>query len=104
MFAFGGLETAFFWTMLLGLFWRRANRLGALLSMGGGTVIYCLTQAMGWKFMGLHQITIGITCSLAFFVLGSLLGKPEDESVLEIFFPGRKKESAEAVRLAENDG
>ena len=104
MFAFGGLETAFFWTMLLGLFWRRANRLGALLSMGGGTFIYCLTQAMGWKFLGLHQITIGITCSLGLFILGSLVGKPQDESVLEIFFPGQKKEPAEAVRLAENDG
>ena len=46
MFAFGGLETAFFWTLLLGLFWRRANKLGAILSMGGGTLAYCLTQGM----------------------------------------------------------
>ena len=45
MFAFGGLETAFFWTLLLGLFWKRANKLGALLSMTGGTIIYCATQA-----------------------------------------------------------
>ena len=81
-----------------------ANRTGALFATVGGTIIYCATQALGFKLFGLHQITIGITCSLAFFVLGSLLGKPEDESVLEIFFPGRKKESAEAVRLAENDG
>ena len=87
MFAFGGLETAFFWTLLLGLFWRRANKLGALLSMGGGTLIYCLTQGLGFKVMGLHQITIGITCSLLFFLIGSYLGKPEKESVLEIFFP-----------------
>ena len=87
MFAFGGLETAFFWTLLLGLYWKRANRLGALLSMGGGTLAYCATQFMGLKFMGLHQITIGITVSLIFFIIGAYLGeKPEDE-VLQEFFP-----------------
>ncbi len=90
MFAFGGLETAFFWTLLLGLFWRRANRLGALLSMGGGTIAYCLTQSLGFKVMGLHQITIGITVSLLFFLLGSYLGKPQDQAVLDLFFPKRK--------------
>lgn len=87
MFAFGGLETAFFWTLLLGLFWRRANKLGAVLSMGGGTIAYCLTQGLGFKFMGLHQITIGITVSLAFFLIGTYLGKPQEEKVLSVFFP-----------------
>lgn len=87
MFAFGGLETAFFWVLLLGLFWRRANRLGAILSMGGGTIVYCLTQAMGFKLMGLHQIVIGISCSLLFFIIGSYLGKPQDKKVLDVFFP-----------------
>ncbi len=90
MFAFGGLETAFFWTLLLGLFWRGANKLGALLSMGGGTLVYCLTQGLGFKVMGLHQISIGITCSLLFFLLGSYLGKKEDEETLRLFFPGGK--------------
>ena len=103
MFAFGGLETAFFWTLLLGLFWRRANRLGALLSMGGGTVVYCLTQAMGFKFLGLHQIVIGITCSLAFFIAGSLLGKQESEETLAIFFPKEEKKHPELhAKLAED--
>ena len=87
MFAFGGLETAFFWTLLLGLFWRRANCLGAFLSMGGGTIVYCLAQGMGFKIMELHQITIGITCSLLFFLIGSYLGKPAEKQVLEKFFP-----------------
>lgn len=87
MFAFGGLETAFFWTLLLGLFWRGANKTGALLSMGGGTLVYCLTQGLGFKLMGLHQISIGITCSLLLFLLGSHFGKPEDEETLELFFP-----------------
>ncbi len=87
MFAFGGLETAFFWTLLLGLFWRRANKLGALLSMAGGTIIYCATQAAGFKILNLHQITIGITVSLILFLIGSYFGKSSDKKTLDIFFP-----------------
>ena len=87
MFAFGGLETAFFWTLLLGLFWRRANKLGALLSTTGGTIIYCAAQASGFKIFDMHQITIGITCSLILFVAGSYLGKRSDDATLKIFFP-----------------
>lgn len=87
MFAFGGLETAFFWTLLLGLYWPKANKTGAMLSMSGGTLLYCLAQGMGFKLMGLHQITIGITCSLILFLIGSYLGKHEDQATLDEFFP-----------------
>lgn len=86
MFAFGGLETAFFWTLLLGLFWKGANKFGAQLSMIGGTIIYCATQAAGFKIMNLHQITIGITCSLILFLIGSYFGKKTDEETLKKFF------------------
>ena len=86
MFAFGGLETAFFWTLLLGLFWKGANKFGAELSMIGGTIIYCFTQATGFKILNLHQITIGITVSLILFLIGSYFGKKSDEKTLKIFF------------------
>ena len=92
MFAFGGLETAFFWMLLLGLYWRGANRLGALLSMAGGTVAYCAAQAAGFKIMGLHQITIGITVSLVLFLIGARLGRPTSAAVLQVFFPGERGE------------
>ncbi|MBR5913276.1 MAG: sodium/pantothenate symporter [Selenomonadaceae bacterium] len=87
MFAFGGLETAFFWTLLLGLFWKKANKTGALFSMVGGTIIYCAAQAAGFKFFNLHQITIGISVSLILFLIGTYFGKSTDEKTLKIFFP-----------------
>lgn len=87
MFAFGGLETAFFWTLLLGLFWKGANKAGALLSMTGGTIIYCAAQAAGFKILNLHQITIGITVSLILFLIGAYFGKPTEKETLEKFFP-----------------
>lgn len=90
MFAFGGLETAFFWVLVCGLFWKRAGKWGALLSMIGGTASYCLCMALGFKVMGLHQIVIGITVAGVLMVVGSLLGRcdaAEEKRVREVFFP-----------------
>ena len=80
MFAFGGLETAFCWVLVMGLFWKRA-------SMAGGTLAYCACMALGFKLFGLHQIVIGISVSLLLMVVVSLLTKCEDEQSLELFFP-----------------
>lgn len=87
MFAFGGLETAFFWVLIFGLFWHKANKYGAIAAMGGGVLVYCVTMAMKIKFMELHQITLGIFFSLLLFLAGNALGKPHDEKVLRVFFP-----------------
>lgn len=90
MFAFGGLETAFFWVLVCGLFWKRAGKWGALLSMIGGSASYCLCMALGFKVMGLHQIVIGITVAGVLMVVGSLLGRrdaADEERMCEVFFP-----------------
>lgn len=90
MFAFGGLETAFFWVLVCGLFWKRAGKWGALLSMISGTTSYCLCMALGLKVMGLHQIVIGITVAGALMMVGSLLGRrdaAEEQRMCEVFFP-----------------
>lgn len=89
MFAFGGLETAFFWVMIFGLFWHKANSTGAICAMFGGVVAYCVTMALGFKVFSLHQITIGITTSLIFFFIGNALGKMPDMETLKLFFPDK---------------
>ena len=86
MFAFGGLETAFCWTLVMGLFWKRATKTGALLSMAGGTLAYCICMYLGIKFMGLHQITIGISVALVLMVVGSLASKPQPQEHLKVYF------------------
>lgn len=80
MFAFGGLETAFFWVLVFGLFTRWANRTGALAAMAGGTVIYCGAMALGIKPLGLHPISVGITASLVLFLAGSYLGRRSERT------------------------
>ena len=78
MFAFGGLESAFAWVFFLGLYWRRANKTGAIASMVFGVGSYCITMALGFKLFGLHQIVIGILVSLIAMIVGSLLGEKQD--------------------------
>lgn len=87
MFAFGGLETAFFWVLVCGLFWRRANKTGALWSMAAGTLAYCATMAVGFKVADLHQIVIGITVAALGMIIGSLMGAQSAKAQLEVFFP-----------------
>ncbi len=89
MFAFGGLETAFFWVLIFGLFWPKANKYGAIAAMCGGVLIYCLTMTLKIKFMSLHQIVIGIVLSLILFIIGNKFGKTVDEKTLRVFFPER---------------
>ena len=89
MFAFGGLETAFFWVMIFGLFWPKANGTGALWAMFGGVVAYCTTMALGIRIFSLHQIVIGIASSLIFFFIGNSLGKEPDIDTLKLFFPDK---------------
>lgn len=86
MFAFGGLETAFFWTFLLGMFWKKANKTGAIWSMAGGTAAYCITMFFGIKVMDIHQILIGILVSLLCMIIGSYVGKNVDKETLNVYF------------------
>ena len=86
MFAFGGLESAFVWVFLLGLFWKKANKTGAVCSMVSGTVVYCVCMLLGIKVAGIHQILIGVTVALAGMVIGSRVGKKTDEDILDIYF------------------
>lgn len=89
MFAFGGLETAFFWVLVMGLFWKRANKTGALLSMAGGTLAYCATMALGFKVADLHQIVIGISVSLVLMLVGSYASRQRTPPAQEVFFPSK---------------
>ncbi|MDR2179610.1 MAG: sodium/pantothenate symporter [Synergistaceae bacterium] len=94
MFAFGGLQTAFFWTFLLGFFWKKANTAGAFLSMVGGVFAYCYSMWAKIPLAGFHQIVVGIGLGLVLFIIGSLIGKPNDEKILKLFFPETYPEGA----------
>jgi sodium/pantothenate symporter len=87
MFSFGGLQTAFFWTLVLGLFWKKANKEGATLGAIGGLAVYCVTMALGIKLGSFHNIILGVGSGLIFFLIGTMIGKPIDEKTGRLFFP-----------------
>lgn len=87
MFAFGGLESAFMWPMVLGLFWKRMNTSGALWGIALGLGSYCLAMATGFKIMSFHSILIGTVIGLIASIIGAYLGSKNDENTLKIFFP-----------------
>lgn len=87
MFAFGGLESAFMWPVVLGLFWKRMNTSGALWGIALGLGSYCLAMATGFKIMSFHSILIGTVIGLIASVIGAYIGSQSDEKILKIFFP-----------------
>ena len=54
--------------------------------MIGGTLVYCVTMLFGFKLAGIHQILIGVTVALICMIIGSRVGKPTDEKILDIYF------------------
>ncbi|MFV9997213.1 MAG: sodium/pantothenate symporter [Arsenophonus endosymbiont of Dermacentor nuttalli] len=71
--AFGGLQAVFLWPLILGLYWERANRFGALSSMIFGAISYILLTAFDVKILNFHPIVPSLLLSLLAFLIGNLL-------------------------------
>ncbi|MDQ0352308.1 sodium/pantothenate symporter [Alkalibacillus filiformis] len=80
LFAFGGLEAAFIWPIVLGLYWKYANKHGAIASMvvgiGSYIAIHQYNDTYGNLF-GVHAVTIPVFLSLIAFITFSLIFKKE---------------------------
>ncbi|AOV09276.1 sodium/pantothenate symporter [Sporosarcina ureilytica] len=80
LFSFGGLEAAFIWPVVLGLYWKYGNKYGAIASMITGMLSYIglhfYNQAFGNLF-GVHTVTFPILLSLVAYVVFSLTVKRE---------------------------
>jgi sodium/pantothenate symporter len=86
LFAFGGLQAAFLWPTVLGLYWKRANSAGALASMVTGIAAYIYFDRVVKRFMGMHIIVPVLVIALVVFVVVSLItNKPEDR-IIEKFW------------------
>jgi len=72
LFAFGGLEAVFIWTVVLGLYWKKANKYGAIASMISGMLLYIMIDRFYPSVFGMHTVTIPIVASFIIFVLVSL--------------------------------
>ena len=72
LFAFGGLEATFLWPILLGLYWKKAEKYGALSSIILGLVSYILIKTV-YVIKFIEPVVISLSISLVAFVIVSLL-------------------------------
>lgn len=73
--AFGGLEAVFLWPLVLGLYWERANAVGALSAMLTGGILYTLLATFKIQYLGFHPIVPALLLSLLAFVVGNRFGQ-----------------------------
>ncbi|WP_264740296.1 sodium/pantothenate symporter [Cytobacillus firmus] len=73
LFSFGGLEAAFIWPVVLGLYWAKGNRYGAVASMISGTASYILFHTFYPNALGMNTVVLPIALSLAAYVTVSLI-------------------------------
>ena len=80
LFAFGGLEAAFLWVIVLGLYWDKANAYGAVSSMLVGLVSFILFTQFGIKLFGFNPIVPSLVFGLAAFLIGNKIGEKRHSS------------------------
>ncbi|OOF38818.1 sodium/panthothenate symporter [Rodentibacter mrazii] len=86
LFAFGGLEAAFLWVIVLGIYWDKANAYGALSSMIVGLGSYILLTQLSVKLLGFHQIVPALIFGLIAFLVGNKWGESRPVKTSEKLF------------------
>ena len=88
LFAFGGLEAAFLWPTILGLYWKRANASGVIASMITGIVSFIVFNQFGIVFISprVNAIVPAIVLSFMVLVVVSFLTPAPKKEVLDTFF------------------
>lgn len=86
LFSLAGQEIIFLCPLILGLYWKRANATGAILSMVLGVSAYLYLEILKLNVFSMHNVIPGVFVSFVAFIIGSYLGKKPDEKTLEIFF------------------
>ncbi|MDQ0253251.1 sodium/pantothenate symporter [Evansella vedderi] len=80
LFAFGGLQAAFIWPVIMGLYWQRGNQYGAVASSLVGVSSYIIIHNYAPNMLGVHSVVFPILFSLIAFVIVSLMTKQNSYS------------------------
>lgn len=72
LFSMGGLEATFIWPIVLGLYWNKGNKYGALASMIIGISSYIIFENFYPQPLGMHSVVTAIILSFLGYVLTSL--------------------------------
>ncbi len=81
--SFGGLEAAFIWPVIMGLYWKKGNASGALASILMGVGSYILFNTFMPNAFGMHTVVMPVFQSLIAYVGVSLLTVKHHAAVQE---------------------
>jgi sodium/pantothenate symporter len=84
LFSFGGLEAAFIWPVVMGLYWRTGNKYGAIASMVVGVGSYMIIHLYFPNPFGIHTVVLPILLSLMAYVFGSMIGKQRQKASVHV--------------------
>lgn len=86
-FAIGGLEAGLFVPLILGLYWKRGNALGAIASLLGGMGYYLLAaNVFPALALGMMPVLMATVCSLVLYVVAAFVGPRPTRRVLVKFW------------------
>jgi sodium/pantothenate symporter len=82
----GGLECTFLLPIVGGLFWKKANTTGVLLSIFGSLAVYIYMKAAAVSILGMDAVVISVAVSAVLFIVGSLFGRKPSKEVLNLYY------------------
>lgn len=71
----GGLEATFLWVIVLGLYWEKANAVGAVCSMLAGLISYVVMITFKISILSFHAIVPSLLIGLVAFLVGNRFGR-----------------------------
>ncbi|RDW21099.1 sodium/panthothenate symporter [Oceanobacillus arenosus] len=80
LFSMGGLEAAFIWPIIGGLYWRKGNKYGAMSSSIVGIVFYIIFETYYPQPFGMHSVVSSILLALIAYVSVSLITQKQNSS------------------------
>ena len=87
LFAFGGLEAAFFWPIIGGLYWKKGNSRACLASVICGLSTFIFFNRVKILPLGIHEIIAGLLIGgIAYFAAGALDRSEPDPEMLKKCF------------------
>lgn len=86
-FAIGGLEAGLFVPLVLGLYWKRGNALGAILALLGGMTYYLVSaNFVPALTLGMMPVLMATVCSLVLYVVAAYIGPQPSHRVIVKFW------------------
>ncbi|MDG5786099.1 sodium/pantothenate symporter [Evansella sp. AB-P1] len=84
LFAFGGLEAAFIWPLIFGLYWSKGNKGGAIASMVVGVGTYIGIHNFYPNPLGMHSVVFPVVLSFFAFIIGTYIYYESSKKSVEI--------------------